>query len=763
MTVNITSFNIELIPKRKNDQDSFILPFKKQKISSYQANPIEDKESNYSKYLNTVGQNPQSNDYKRFLMNRAVEEYCSGNLDKSVKTCHDILVIEPNSFFAKKLRGEVYYKQNKYEEAFRDLKQAFQAYPFLFEADPEFMIKESLKQNDDQTALILLRLYLNRFPDDIPFLLIRANLYLKKGILNLVSKDIVELDDKISEMTVDQQKQFFMISGELNLKLGKINDAKNYFKKVLDLDPFHLGALEKCLLIIFKSKNSSTKIYKYLDLIIKQYPHLKEWKDFEAAYNTWKKRSSESQTDQWQEIERICSQGLSKNPKNQCLLFLHGIVLHRLNRYDETEKVFVEIIKDYPRDSYSLNFLGGIELCKKNYELSLKYLNQCLQIDDTNKCAKETRALVYLYRKEYRLAQSDILELLNVGYVNANVLINYAHILIKQDKLESALEYLYFAFQLDPKNKNSQHFLMNLTSNFLAQHTQNYKANLKSLYYRSIIYLKNKRFSDALVNLDSIVKADPAYFPALYAKSVCLFKMGRVVESQNLFSSTLKSHIGFSDSSAISEEDIMMQSWRKKGVILRPFQIEDVGRFTQFYDDLHSRNPIIAEYSLEELNKMGNILGQRQRQEDYEIVTLQVTHSAKIKGCAYSKFYTHSKKATKICSIELIHVADKYQKKGFGSLLLNYSLHQAIKRGCHETTLQSTEEGRSLYFSYGFTPTNLESDELKKWEKLDMQGKIAYYANQTEAVSLSLDLKNPSVLKILEQKLQKNLDQPYKI
>jgi tetratricopeptide (TPR) repeat protein len=763
MSFNIAPFKIEPHSKRKISEEFSLVPVKKRQ-ASLQATPIQPMEgSNYFLYLASIANRPLSNDYERFLRNRAVKEYLSGDLEEAVKTCHEILIKNPESFFAKKLRGSVYYQQKRDEEASVDLKQAFQAHPFIFEADPQFMIDACLKQNDETMALRILNYYLRRYPRNVGFLLLRAKLYLNQGKLDLVGRDLGQIQRQIDNLNDEQKIEFYWIDGERDLKMGKLADAKYCFKEILDLSPTHLGALEKCVLILVKLGKDWEKINSYVERIRQHYPQLEEWRDFAAAYTAWRKGRSFQpiNQDKLREAEQFCVQGLNKNPKNPSLLYLHAMTLQNVGRNNEAREIFLQIVKDYPNDSNSFNYLGYIEFSLKNHDLAFHYVNRCLEFDDSHDSARMLRAQIHLARQECQLAQSDLRLLIAKGCKRGSLFQCYAHALMQQGQLESALDYLYFAFQLEPKNSKIQVSLRTLASQIFAQYPQNSKTYLKSLYCQAMLHLKNKNFSFALRDLNSLLGIDPAHFPARYAKSVCLFKMGRAEEAKAFFYLTLKEDITFSNSSLSSgEEDMRLTVWKKKGVALRSFQFEDIGQVVDFYDCLHSiDSSLLTIYNLEELNGMADVLQRRSNKENVEIVSLQVPHSAKIKGCAYFHFFIPCGEKKEICNIRLIHVADNYQKHGFGSLLLNYAIRRAIQRGCHAVKLDSTTAGIPLYASYGFTLANASPAQMQKWKELDIQGKIEFAKDRL--VSLALDLKESSVLQNLELKLQKTLSQPF--
>jgi tetratricopeptide (TPR) repeat protein/GNAT superfamily N-acetyltransferase len=760
------SFNINnhfISSKRKVEESSSHFSSKKTKPSSFltnSSNTEQESSSFYSQYLNTFAHRPSSKEYERFLQNRAVEQYLARDLEGAVKTCNEILVKKPDSFLAKRIRGEIYYQQQRYQEAIEDLKNAFQAHPFEFESDRKFMVDACLKQGDDKTALKMLNYSLRRSPQNVSLLFLRAKLYLRKGEYNLINHDLNKIENNLAKLSNEIQIEYYLLKGELSLKIGKLDEAKDSFKCILTIDPSHLAALEKCLTIILKKGGEAEKINKYLTQIKAHHPHLRIWHDFAAARSSFMKAIEKKPVDYRElgQAEQLCIQCLNKDPKNQCFLCLYALVLYHLCDYDKAKKAFYSILKDYPNDPHTLAYLGFIDQNLGHCDSALEYFNQTLKIDDSREEVRKQRAKIYFDKKEYQLAHDDYQLLIERDF--RSFAFNYGLTLAKLGKSESALDYLYFAFQMDSKNKMIQSCIIDISERMIRHHSQDQMKYLKSLYCLSMIYLENKRFNEAMQRLNLILSIDPNYFPARYAKSVCLFKMGHCSEAMANFYSSLKDHISASHFSLSSEDEkIMTAALEKKGVILRPFQFEDIVRLADFYDNLIIAS-LFNTYNLKELNEMASTQGPNENETfSEEIVSLQVPHSAKIKGCIFFNFKI-SLEEKKECHIRALYTAENYQNIGFGSLLLNYAIHRAIKKECDLVKLSSTQEGLPLYLSYGFKPVTLNPDELQQWEKCDIQEKMRFFANE-ELVDLILDLKDPLILSNVEQKLQKALSQPF--
>lgn len=762
--------------KRKTE-DLFSGPSKKNKLSPNSNCNDQKNTSYYSQYLISFATDPSSKDYVRFLTQHAVKQYSEKDLYGAVKTCNEILIRNPNSFLAKKLRGEIYYQQLRFQEAFVDLKQAFQIHPFEFEIDPRFLINNSLKEGDDEAALNMLNYQLRHHPEDISLFFLRAKLYLRKGEYDLIQNDLVKIESHLSDLSVENQIEYNLLEGELHLQTGNWIGAKYSFKNILTIDPSHLVALEKCLFIISQVKRQEDRVNKYLTKIETYHPKVTIWRDFAAARSAFRKAIKKSNDYAlFIKAKQFCLQGLKNDPENYALRSLQATVSYHLYCHDEAKQVFLKLLKEYPNDAHVLTYLGFIEFDQGHRDSALQYFNQALKIDESKEEARKKRAEIYFDKQEYQSAHDDYQLLIERNF--RSLCFNYGYTLEQLGHLESALDYLYIAFQMDPENKVIRSRIINISKqiarNFSPdKNDQDPIKYLKSLYFLSMIDLKNKQFEKAMKNLDLLLSIAPTYFPARYARSVCLSRIGRSDQAMASFSCSLIDHLqALSDFPFSKEKDtphclkkneiiflsteerIMLEAIEKKGVILRPFQFEDIIRIADFYDPL-LEIPFFSIYTLKELNEIAS----KNNPSNVEIVSLQVPHSTKIKGCAIFNISTSFEEEKKVCFIRAIHIADKYQKMGLGSLLLNYAVHQAIKKECASVKLDSTQDGLPLYFSYGFKPEDLEPVKLQKWEQCDSKGKINFFAGHSN-VKLKLNIHDPAILENLKQKLQQTLSQP---
>ncbi len=789
MSIPISDNRIESICSKTKEDFS---PLKKIKTSNgFSINSFNEEEeeiSYYSSNLSFLSDLPSSSfsstDSEQFLKNLVAEPYSKENLEGTDERCNQILIKSPDSFFASKLLDSPFNEQPGHLsklldpspdeqpghlEKTEDSKDDFQCQLFNFEIDSTF-VENCLQQGFGELAIQTLNHYLEFNPLDFSMHLLRAKCYFQTKQYGLARQSIIEIEKNLSLLDEEQEIEMHYLHAETHLQLGDLDKAYQEFKRILDLAPHHLQALERCLNICLKDESKKDKIIKYINKLNEYYPHLTIWQQFYTLYSKHTLYSENRTSEHMQELEKLCLEGLSLDPENPCFLYYHSFILYELSRYDEAKEVCLKGLKQYPNDTSFLSTLGFIEITKQDYNSALQYLDRCLTLDHKKKEVRKTRGSLYLNQQHYSLAYEDFNYLVKSGFKDPDLFLYSSQALAGMEQLESSLDYAYFAFRHASQNSTYRGQVILIAVRILQQFSEteipsNYRLVIvKSLYYLSIIALKEGKIEDALKRLSDLLKIDPTYFPACYAKGVCLFKLDQLSESQACFSSSIDNHIKTIQASLSPTLEKMMQdAWKKKGVLLRPFQVEDATRFVDFYDSLFDAPVILNSYSLEKLYEMGHILEQdKTDSHNCEIICLQVPYSIKIKGCAYFKFIEFDDKI-KVCKLFALKIAGSYQKHGFGSLMLNYIIQRAIKRGCHFVTLYSATAGLPLYFSYGFKPAKLTPEMLQEWEKCHSQAKIDFFNKEENAIFLKLDITDDNILLNVQKHLNKTLSRPFKM
>ena len=97
-----------------------------------------------------------------------------------------------------------------------------------------------------------------------------------------------------------------------------------------------------------------------------------------------------------------------------------GINLFENNKYDESIKIFNELIKDSRTKIIGIFFLGVIEVKRKNPEIAKKFFFEVLKINKNHEDANLNLGLVYLEERNYATSLNYFKKVLLCSYVKKN-------------------------------------------------------------------------------------------------------------------------------------------------------------------------------------------------------------------------------------------------------------------------------------------------------------------------------------------------------
>lgn len=170
----------------------------------------------------------------------------------------------------------------------------------------------------------------------------------------------------------------------------------------------------------------------------------------------------------------------------------NAITLHQRGKFDEAEKMYQEILEQYPNNASTLNLLGLLNLQKSEYGKAISYIKKAVEI---NPCAYfwESLGRVYLeseiydeaiasYKKalEFNSESFDAWFNLGLSYKKNNmfeeaiaaynsaikikpddyrVYFNLGNIYENKNDTETAIKYYQEAYKLNPTNEDVNYFL----------------------------------------------------------------------------------------------------------------------------------------------------------------------------------------------------------------------------------------------------------------------------------------------------------------
>jgi len=244
-------------------------------------------------------------------------------------------------------------------------------------------------------------------------------------------------------------------------------------------------------------------------------------------------------------------------------------------------------IKLDPRHIRSYKLLGKILAASSEPSLAEKYLRKAIEIDPDDANSYFLIALYYIGQDDYQNALTSLKKTINLNPYDEKALIYLGKLLIEEKKIEEAEAIYSKLYRLDPRrsetilalahieekrgklDKAKQHYLniisyypnnpnvyerygsylhrINMRDEALRQ-LQNAEIldldNLAIKFKIAIIYIENRKYSDAIEKLDHILQKNPSNEASLYYKALSHTERGNYNAAHNLLKGILP-HLNF--------------------------------------------------------------------------------------------------------------------------------------------------------------------------------------------------------------------------
>jgi len=181
-------------------------------------------------------------------------------------------------------------------------------------------------------------------------------------------------------------------------------------------------------------------------------------------------------------------------------LALKAVDLQKKNKPQEAKKIYIDLLK-IDKNSQILRLIGLIEFDEKNYEKSLKFFNESLQINPNNSECYSNRGIVNFRLKNIDAAISDYKKAILIDKNNYNAYFNLGNLYKKIGRLEESVENFSKAILI---NKN----------HYIAYHN---RAVVKELLLK---------FDEAIEDFDEALKINPKYSNSIFFKAITQLKIG---------------------------------------------------------------------------------------------------------------------------------------------------------------------------------------------------------------------------------------------
>jgi Tfp pilus assembly protein PilF len=198
-------------------------------------------------------------------------------------------------------------------------------------------------------------------------------------------------------------------------------------------------------------------------------------------------------------------------PKEYSELFKQAFQLHKENKLDEAENLYVQVLENEPKNAEAWNFLGVINLQKFKLTIAEDYIKKALEISP-EPYFYENLAKVYLEREDTKKAITIYNELLKYMPESFNYTFNLASAYKVSGDIENAIKTYKRAIEIVPTNPDT-YFNLGLIYNDLSNPEEAIKYYKKAVelspddmetrYFTGITYFRNRDYKNGLKYFES--------------------------------------------------------------------------------------------------------------------------------------------------------------------------------------------------------------------------------------------------------------------
>ncbi|MEE4271239.1 MAG: tetratricopeptide repeat protein [Thermoanaerobaculales bacterium] len=164
-------------------------------------------------------------------------------------------------------------------------------------------------------------------------------------------------------------------------------------------------------------------------------------------------------TDRWSDAQREAETARERFPDDREILFVQAASLERLNRFDEAEAAFLELIEGDPTDANAANYLGylwadrGVRL-----DEALELINLAVSLDPENAAYLDSLGWVHYRLGAMEEAEYWLRRAIEINDGDGTLLAHLGEVLVVRGQVEEGIRYLRLGLDLgceDPDHVRS--------------------------------------------------------------------------------------------------------------------------------------------------------------------------------------------------------------------------------------------------------------------------------------------------------------------
>lgn len=207
-----------------------------------------------------------------------------------------------------------------------------------------------------------------------------------------------------------------------------------------------------------------------------------------------------------------------------------------------------DVLSKYPKSDIAMKNLGDALISKKDYEESLKYYLQSLDLNPYNSQTYNNVGNIYFQKKEYIKSADAYKKAIEIAPDYQDAILNLATVYKTMGDKNNALEEINILLEKNPENLKALFFRGDLfeSINDVKNAIKDYSAvialdpgNTDSLICRALLYRQEGMLTEALSDLRNALEAKPDSFEALNTRGLIYLDEKKYDEAISDFSKAI--------------------------------------------------------------------------------------------------------------------------------------------------------------------------------------------------------------------------------
>ncbi len=331
-------------------------------------------------------------------------EYKCGDFEACIKACNDLLEKEKTSYNAYCYLAKSCFELDLIKETMDACERAINVYPYVFEPyEQEIKVYLKFNQTDGAKSVIQRFKALGINTDNMKYydaLILEREEKYNEAISTL--KALIR-DSEYPRSDMEDFSEAYMLLGLCYEHLGNNNEAKQYYKRVIDINPKHM------------------RVYGRYSILQKE----------EGQYN---------------EALKLMNKQIEIHPIS--FYFIHRGILNRYTRnYHSAVSDFQEALKQEPMNDFCYRQLGLIYEQHRHFEKAIEQYDKAIEFDN----GEDSRRKAYVYSckaralqcmKKFDESRSIYLKYFELFGLDADVAYDYSELLQRMNRFEEAVDIL---------------------------------------------------------------------------------------------------------------------------------------------------------------------------------------------------------------------------------------------------------------------------------------------------------------------------------